>query len=92
MIELEQYWRSIAAERDCQNRPTQKRVQGECAHCGTEVIAYVWSLCGSGKRCPQCRSLLTVRTCFVDTVLGARTRTASRKELEAMYEPSTQDD
>ena len=30
-----------------------------CPWCGCECIAYVWSLAGSGKRCPQCRALHT---------------------------------
>lgn len=29
----------------------------ECPFCGTQVIAYSWSLAGSGKRCPDCHCL-----------------------------------
>jgi hypothetical protein len=28
------------------------RVEIICPFCGDRVIAYLWSLCGSGKRCP----------------------------------------
>lgn len=29
----------------------QKQIQIACPFCGAKVLAYVWSLCGSGKRC-----------------------------------------
>lgn len=53
-------WRSISADIDCMNRPTQTRWIGDCPFCGTEVVAYLWSLSGGGKCCPGCRALLTV--------------------------------
>ena len=28
-----------------------------CPFCGTVVTAYLWSLAGSGKRCPKCRAM-----------------------------------
>ena len=28
-----------------------------CPFCGERIKAYVWSLCGGGKRCPRCRAL-----------------------------------
>lgn len=28
-----------------------------CPWCATEVLAYVWSLAGSGKRCPNCKAV-----------------------------------
>jgi Zn finger protein HypA/HybF involved in hydrogenase expression len=31
----------------------------ECPYCGTEVTAYIWSLSGSGKRCPKCKAIHT---------------------------------
>jgi hypothetical protein len=31
---------------------TGKTVKIECPFCGTVVLAYVWSLAGSGKKCP----------------------------------------
>ena len=31
----------------------------DCPFCGTTVIVYLWSLAGSGKRCPGCSSLHT---------------------------------
>ena len=34
------------------------RVAITCPFCGDEVIAYVWSLAGSGKKC-DCGALLT---------------------------------
>ena len=33
------------------------RIAVECAFCGAEIIAYVWSLAGSGKKC-QCGAKL----------------------------------
>jgi len=29
----------------------------DCPFCENEVKAYVWSLCGGGKRCPSCKAL-----------------------------------
>lgn len=29
----------------------------ECPFCGTKVTAYLWSLAGSGKKCPTCGAL-----------------------------------
>lgn len=29
----------------------------QCPFCGTRVKAYVWSLAGSGKKCPNCRAV-----------------------------------
>lgn len=37
----------------------RNRMLLECPWCGDEVTAYRWSLAGSGKRCPNCRSLFT---------------------------------
>jgi len=68
MIELEQTWSWYPPALDNMRRPSQTRVDGNCANCGTWVIAHCWSLAGSGKRCPTCRSLLTYSTCFVDEV------------------------
>jgi hypothetical protein len=31
----------------------------DCPFCGVEVKLYLWSLCGSGKRCPTCRAMFT---------------------------------
>lgn len=28
-----------------------------CPWCGNEFVAYLWSLAGSGKRCPVCKAL-----------------------------------
>lgn len=33
------------------------RISVDCAFCGTEMIAYLWSLAGSGKKC-QCGAML----------------------------------
>lgn len=30
----------------------------ECPWCGDEVVAYVWSLAGSGKRCCTCKNVI----------------------------------
>lgn len=30
-----------------------------CPFCDTEVKAFVWSLAGSGKKCPSCKALHT---------------------------------
>lgn len=29
----------------------------KCGWCGYEVEAYLWSLAGSGKRCPECKAI-----------------------------------
>lgn len=29
----------------------------ECPYCGQIVVGYLWSLAGSGKRCPECGAL-----------------------------------
>lgn len=29
----------------------------ECPFCQTKVTAYVWSLAGSGKKCPECGAI-----------------------------------
>ena len=31
----------------------------QCPLCGTKVWAYIWSLAGSGKRCPGCGAVHT---------------------------------
>lgn len=28
-----------------------------CPFCGTEVEAYIWSLAGGGKKCPECGAI-----------------------------------
>lgn len=28
-----------------------------CPFCNTEAKAFIWSLCGGGKRCPKCEAL-----------------------------------
>ena len=33
-------------------------VRGTCPFCQTSVEGYLWSISGSGKRCPDCRALL----------------------------------
>jgi len=33
------------------------RVTIECPFCEEYVTAYVWSLCGGGKRCTKCKAL-----------------------------------
>jgi len=53
-------WRSTSPGIDNQGRPTQKRWRGDCPHCATTVVAYLWSLSGSGKCSPGCGALLTV--------------------------------
>lgn len=30
----------------------------KCPWCGDEVVAYVWSLAGSGKRCCTCKDVI----------------------------------
>lgn len=35
----------------------QKTVSFYCGKCGHVIVAYVWSLCGCGKRCPHCKTL-----------------------------------
>lgn len=32
-------------------------VQIECPFCATRFIAYVWSISGSGKKCPGCGAM-----------------------------------
>lgn len=39
------------------------RILIECPFCQAEVWAYVWSLCGGGKRC-DCRAMLTGRGAY----------------------------
>lgn len=34
-------------------------VKGRCPFCNWPVTALVWSLAGSGKRCPECKALLS---------------------------------
>jgi len=46
-----------AAGYDCLRRPTQLRCLITCPFCETDVIAYVWSLAGGGKKCPTCGAL-----------------------------------
>lgn len=33
------------------------RIEIECPFCREQFWAYVWSLAGSGKRCPKCKAL-----------------------------------
>jgi hypothetical protein len=40
-------------------RPGRTSVVIQCPFCGVTVVAYVWSLAGSGKRCPGCGALHT---------------------------------
>ena len=35
----------------------KSRINIRCPFCGREVVAYKWSLAGSGKRCPQCKAI-----------------------------------
>lgn len=35
----------------------QKRAKVVCPFCQTEVIAYTWSMSGSGKKCPKCGAI-----------------------------------
>ena len=28
-----------------------------CPFCKTEFVAYIWSLCGGGKKCPSCGAM-----------------------------------
>lgn len=39
------------ARRDCQGRRTQRTARVTCPFCGTDLLVYVWSLCGGGKLC-----------------------------------------
>lgn len=39
------------------------RVSVDCPFCGTELIAYVWSLAGSGKKC-QCGAKMDMTGTF----------------------------
>jgi hypothetical protein len=48
---------SLFADCDIMGRPTQLRRKITCPFCGTKVVAYVWSLSGSGKKCPGCLAL-----------------------------------
>lgn len=35
----------------------RSRLEIECPHCNSEFEAYIWSLSGSGKKCPKCKTL-----------------------------------
>lgn len=37
--------------------PSSRVIYFNCPFCATEVKAYVWSLCGGGKRCPSCSAM-----------------------------------
>ena len=41
-------------ERDYRSDFGKSTVEVECPFCKTWVRAYVWSMAGSGKRCPTC--------------------------------------
>lgn len=41
----------IPAAYDIQRRPTQLRIRITCPFCESDVVAYVWSLAGCGKKC-----------------------------------------
>lgn len=34
-------------------------LQLECPFCGCKFNGFIWSICGSGKKCPQCGALHT---------------------------------
>lgn len=48
-------WIKVAEYRRPNGRST---ILLRCPFCGLDVIAYIWSLCGSGKRC-DCGALHT---------------------------------
>ncbi len=37
-----------------------------CPCCGTTTMIFIWSFCGSGKRCNGCNVLLTNGGAFID--------------------------
>lgn len=37
----------------------RRRIEIECPFCFLRFWAYVWSLAGGGKRCPNCRAMFT---------------------------------
>lgn len=39
------------------DRPSRRIIYFNCPFCETEVKAYVWSLCGGGKRCTSCNAI-----------------------------------
>jgi uncharacterized radical SAM superfamily Fe-S cluster-containing enzyme len=43
----------------------RSRVEIVCPFCNTKVWAYIWSLAGSGKKCPKCGA---IHTCYYGTV------------------------
>lgn len=48
----------------CSTIGSSRRCDCHCPFCGEYVLGYVWSLAGSGKRCPGCRALLCLRVGF----------------------------
>lgn len=49
----------VLAIRDSLGRRTQTRLKLTCPFCYEGVVAFRWSLCGSGKKCPRCSALHT---------------------------------
>jgi hypothetical protein len=48
-----------------------------CPFCDTEVRAFIWSLAGSGKRCPGCKAM---HTNYGNTIKGDREPNKTRPE------------
>jgi hypothetical protein len=60
-MEFREYPRvkSLPAAFDISGRQTQTRIRVTCPFCSAETDCYVWSLCGSGKKCSgKCGALL----------------------------------
>lgn len=43
--------RTFKVHREALEAPSSRVIYFDCPFCGVEVKAYVWSICGGGKRC-----------------------------------------
>ncbi len=49
--------RQINVHREGFEPPSKNWIMFDCPFCTCEVKAYVWSICGGGKRCQNCGAL-----------------------------------